>query len=175
MLVVNIACSFAWVHQLKKVNWRIHLALNQTSTHSVHAILKIAAWGLYLLKNWSLTHIVKTLLKIAAWGRCLVKNWPHMHLVNITCSSACECWLKYAAWGLHLVKHQFLSDAVLHSSLHSLGYYQNSTIVSDVECNPQLPKPIKWITVYNWNKADIWKLRADVATHMDMFIQSNTV
>ena len=29
--------------------------------------------------------------------------------------------------------------------------------------------------MYNWNKADIGQLRADVATHMNMFIQKNTV
>ena len=50
----------------------------------------------------------------------------------------------------------------------------NSTILSDIQCHPQLPKTIQQ-KIYNWNKADIGQLRADVATPMDMFIQENTV
>ena len=50
----------------------------------------------------------------------------------------------------------------------------NSTILSDIQCHPQLPKPIQQ-KIYNWNRADIAQLRADVATHMDMFIKKNTI
>ena len=50
----------------------------------------------------------------------------------------------------------------------------NSTILNDTQCHPQLLKPVQQ-KMYNWNKADIGQLRADVATHMDMFIQKNTV
>ena len=50
----------------------------------------------------------------------------------------------------------------------------NSTILSDIQCHPQLLKPTQW-KIYNWNKADIGQVRADVATHMDMFIQKNIV
>ena len=46
----------------------------------------------------------------------------------------------------------------------------NSTILSDIRCHSQFPKPFKQ-KIYNWNKADIGQLRADVAIHMDMFIQ----
>ena len=50
----------------------------------------------------------------------------------------------------------------------------NSTILSDIRCHSQFPKPFQQ-KIYNWNKADIGQLRADVATPMDMFIQENTV
>ena len=46
----------------------------------------------------------------------------------------------------------------------------NSIIFSDMQFHLQLLKPIQW-KIYNWNKADIRQLRADVATQMDMFIQ----
>ena len=46
----------------------------------------------------------------------------------------------------------------------------NSIIFSDMQFHLQLLKPIQR-KIYNWNKADIRQLRADVATQMDMFIQ----
>ena len=46
----------------------------------------------------------------------------------------------------------------------------NSIIFSDMQLHLQLLKPIQR-KIYNWNKADIRQLRADVATQMDMFIQ----
>ena len=46
----------------------------------------------------------------------------------------------------------------------------NSTIHSEIQCHLQLPKPIQR-KIYNWNKIDIGQLRADLVTHMDMFIQ----
>ena len=48
-----------------------------------------------------------------------------------------------------------------------------SAILSDMQCHPQLLKPIQQ-KIYNKNKADIGQLRADVATHIDIFIQKNT-
>ena len=50
----------------------------------------------------------------------------------------------------------------------------NITILSGRQCHPQLPKQIQR-KIYNWIKADIGQLTADVATHMDMFIKKNTV
>ena len=48
------------------------------------------------------------------------------------------------------------------------------TILGDIQCRPELPKLIQQ-KLYSWNKPDSGQLRADVATHTDMFIQRNTV
>ena len=60
-----------------------------------------------------------------------------------------------------------------YKSTPSFGDH-NSAILSDIQCHPHLLKPIQQ-KIYNWNKTDKGQLRADIATHMDMFIQKNTV
>ena len=50
----------------------------------------------------------------------------------------------------------------------------NSTILSHMQCHPQLPKSIQQ-KIYTWNKPEKGQLRADVATQMGMFILKNTV
>ena len=52
----------------------------------------------------------------------------------------------------------------------------NSIILSDIQNHPPLRKPIQQ-KIYNWKNKEIGQLRAYIglATHMDTFIQRNTV
>ena len=99
-------------------------------------------------------------------------NCKYLEVIDDCCLEKLVAFPTRASNTLHLLFKNRPSLLKRCKSTSGFGNH-NSAILSSIQC-PQLLKTIQQ-KIYNWNKADIGQLRADVATHINMCIQKNTV